>query len=52
MGDALGGGATLEVAVPDPEPVELGAVLGVEPGEISVELGRLDEAGFELTERR
>src|SRR5207248_7774889 len=42
--------SALEVAIPEPEAVEFRAVLGVEPGEISVELARVDEPGLELAE--
>ncbi len=48
----FGGRAALEVAVPEAQPVELGPVLAVEPGEISLELGRLDEPRLELAQCR
>ena len=49
-GEPLRRRAALEVAIPEPEAVEFRAVLGVEPGEISVELARVDEPGLELAE--
>ena len=48
----LRGRPALKVAVPEPQPVELGAVLAVEPGEITLELGRVDEPRLELAQRR
>src|SRR5439155_2111317 len=39
-------------AVPEFQAVELGAVLPVESGKISLELGGLDEARLELAQRR
>ena len=48
---ALGGAAAKQVAIPEPEPVELGAVRGVERCEVAVELARVEQAGLELAER-
>jgi hypothetical protein len=48
--EPLGGAAPQHVAVPDAEPVELGAVGGVEDGEVAVEVARVDQPGLELAE--
>ena len=41
-----------QVAVPEPEPVELGPIGRVEERQIAVELLRLEQTGLELAERR
>ena len=51
-GRALGGVATLELTVPEAEPVELVAVGLVELGQLAVELRRLEQRGLELGHRR
>ena len=43
--------AAKEVAIPALEPVELGAVRGMERGEIAVEILGVEHAGLELRER-
>src|SRR5204863_4715367 len=48
--EAFGRVAALEVAVPELEPVELGAIGGVEPGQIAVEISRIDEPRLQLAE--
>ena len=50
-GHALGCVAALQVAVPELEPIELGAVGPVQAGEVAFQVGRLDQAGLELAER-
>src|SRR5205823_8941784 len=52
VADALGGVAPEQVAVPQPEPVELGAVGGVERCELTVELVGVEQAGLELRDGR
>ena len=47
-GGALGGVAALELPVPDPEPVELRTVGGVERRQLAVELAGLEQRGLEL----
>ena len=47
----LGRVAALQVAVPELEPIELGAVGPVQAREVAFEVGRLDQAGLELAER-
>ena len=51
-GEAFGGVAPEQVAVPEPELVELGAVRGVEAREVAGEGLGVDERGFELGEGR
>ena len=41
--EPLGRAAAKEVAVPEPEPVELGAVGGVQPREVAVEVARVEQ---------
>ena len=48
---ALGRVAAEEVAVPAVQPVELGAVGGIEHGEVAVELLGVEEPGLELAQR-
>ena len=48
---ALGRAAAQQVAIPEAEPVELGAVRGVERGEVALELVRVEQPGLELAER-
>ena len=50
-GHALGCVAALQVAVPELEAIELGAVGPVQAGEVAFQVGRLDQAGLELAER-
>ena len=49
--DALGSAAAQEVAIPEAEPVELVSVGAVEPGELAVQLVRVEEPRLELPER-
>ena len=44
--------AAQQVAVPELEPVELGAIGRVERGEIAVEVGRIEQPGLELADAR
>ena len=48
---ALGCVASLAIAVPPPQPVELGAVGAQQFGQVGVEIVGLDEPGFELRDR-
>ena len=50
-GHALGCVTALQVAVPELEAIELGAIGRVQAGEVAFQVGRLDEAGLELAER-
>ena len=51
-GGALGRVAALELAVPEPEPVELLAVGAVERGELALQLAGLEQRGLELGDGR
>ena len=44
--------AAQQVPVPEPEPVELRAIRGVQQAEIPLHLRRLEQAGLELAEHR
>jgi hypothetical protein len=50
-GHELGRVPSPQVPVPEPEPVQLGAIRGIEQGEVAAQLVRLDEARLELGER-
>ena len=50
--DALGGVAPLELTVPEPEPVELFPIGGIERGELAFELSGLEQRGLELGDGR
>ena len=41
-----------QVAIPEVEPIELGAIRGVEPGELAFEIVRIEQARLELAHRR
>ena len=47
-GEPLGAAAPLQVAVPEPQCIELIAVAPVQAGQVAVELGRIEEPGLEL----
>ena len=49
--DALAGPAAQQVPIPEAEPVELRTVCAIEPGELSLQLVRLEQPGLELPER-
>ena len=49
--EALCGATAEHVAVPETEGVQLGAVRGVEGGEVAAEVVRVEQAGLELGER-
>lgn len=49
--EALRGAPPQEVAIPQAEPVELGAVGGVERGEVAAEIARVEHPLLELAER-
>src|SRR5207302_10305689 len=50
--EPLGSATAQNVAVPHAEPLELGAICGVEPAELATGVLRLDERRLELAERR
>ena len=51
-GNPVGGVPPKQVAVPEVEPIELGAIRGVEPGELAFEIVRIEQARLELAHRR
>src|SRR4029077_18044251 len=51
-GNPVGGVPPKQVAVPEVEPIELGAVPGVEPGELAFEIIRIEQSRLELAHRR
>ena len=50
--EPLAGAPAQQVAIPEPDAVELGAVGGEERGQVAVEIGRVEEPALELGERR
>ena len=49
--ESLGGAPAQQVEIPEREAVELTAVALVEPGQVSVQIRRVEQAGLELPER-